>query len=148
MPAAAVHELSVLVVDDDLGDVLMIKEALEAGRRSHRIEVAQDGEQAVTILRRGLGRGAPPLPDVILLDLNMPRMNGMQVLDLIKNDERLRRIPVVVLTTSRAPKDILASYDLHANAYVTKPFSLEDFTDVVGEIDNFFGGIVCLPQDR
>ena len=148
MSAAAVRELSVLVVDDDLGDVLMIKEALEAGQRLHRIEVAQDGEQAVSILRRGSGRGAPPLPDMILLDLNMPRMNGIQVLQLINNDELLRRIPEVVLTTSRAPQDILASYDLHANAYVTKPLNVEDFTDVVGEIDNFFGGVVSLPLDR
>lgn len=148
MFGAAVTELSVLVVDDDLGDVLMIKEALGAGQRRHRVEVAQDGEQAVSILRRGSGRSGAALPDVILLDLNMPRMSGIQVLQTIKSDERLRRIPVVVLTTSRAPQDILASYDLHANAYVTKPINLEDFTDVVAEIDNFFGGVVSLPHER
>ena len=141
MPASVTRVLSILVVDDDLGDVLMIKEALEAGHRPHVIEVAQDGEQAIVLLRR-----MRPLPDVILLDLNMPRMNGMQLLKVVKNDEALRRIPVVILTTSQAPTDISTSYELHANAYVTKPLSLEEFTDVVGEIDNFFGAIVSLPE--
>jgi CheY-like chemotaxis protein len=146
MPGTSPAELHVLVVDDDQGDVLMIKEALEAAPRAHRIQVASDGEQAVSLLRSAL-RERSDLPDLILLDLNMPRMNGIQVLEQIKKDERLRRIPVVVLTTSQAPADIRTSYDLHANAYVTKPMKLEDFTALVGEIDNFFGRIVAL-SDR
>jgi CheY-like chemotaxis protein len=142
--SGAVKPLTVLVVDDDPGDVLMIREALEASPRRHRIEVAQDGEQAMGVLRHGVEQGS--LPDVILLDLNMPRLSGMQLLKMIKGDERWRRIPVVVLTTSRAPKDIRASYDLHANAYVTKPLSLQDFTDIVRQIDEFFGGVASLPK--
>ncbi|MFI7586028.1 response regulator [Spongisporangium articulatum] len=146
MPGSGIAELDVLVVDDDEGDVLMITEALESSRHRHIIQIAPDGEQAVALLRR-LSDNGSRLPDVILLDLNMPRMNGHQVLQVIKNDDRFRRIPVVVLTTSNAPTDIVGSYDRHANAYVTKPMTMEEFIAVVGEIDNFFGSIVELPRD-
>jgi two-component system response regulator len=137
--------LSVLLVDDDEGDLLMIREALDSGTREHDIHIAHDGEEALEFLRRKGRFADAPRPDLVLLDLNMPRMDGRQVLTLVKADEDLRRIPVVVLTTSRAPADINDSYGLHANAYVTKPMSLDDLTAVVKGIDDFFGGIVDLP---
>jgi two-component system response regulator len=139
------HVLSVLLVDDDEGDLLMIQEALDSGTREHDVHIAHDGEEALEFLQRKGRFADAPRPDLILLDLNMPRMNGRQVLAFVKGDEDLRRIPVVVLTTSRAPVDISDSYRLHANAYVTKPMSLDDLTAVVKGIDDFFGGIVDLP---
>jgi CheY-like chemotaxis protein len=138
--------LSVLLVDDDEGDLLMIQEALDSGTGAHEIHVAHDGQEALEFLRQqGRFRDAPR-PDLVLLDLNMPRMDGRQVLAAVKADEKLRKIPIVVLTTSRAPADITSSYDLHANAYVTKPMSLDDLTAVVKGIDDFFGGIADLPR--
>jgi CheY-like chemotaxis protein len=137
--------LSVLLVDDDEGDLLMIREALDSGTREHEIHVAHDGEEALEFLRRKGRFVDARRPDLVLLDLNMPRMDGRQLLAVVKADEDLRRIPVVVLTTSRAPDDISSSYELHANAYVTKPMSLDELTEVVQGIDDFFGGVVDLP---
>lgn len=136
----------ILVVDDDPGDVLMIEEALEGSDVDKAIDVVGDGQEAMEFLR-GEGRhvGAPR-PDMILLDLNMPRMDGRQVLSEVKSDDDLRTIPIVVLTTSNADTDILSSYSLQANAYVTKPIDLDDFNDVVRRIDEFFGRIVVLPK--
>ena len=143
----AERALLVLLVDDDQGDVLMIREALESNSSSSRVvHVANDGEEAMDFLRRRGRHADAPRPDVVLLDLNMPRMDGRQVLAEVKQDAELRNIPVVVLTTSRAPGDITASYSLHANAYVTKPMSLDDLTDVVHEIDNFFSRVAALPE--
>ena len=138
--------LSVLLVDDDEGDLLMIREALDSGAREHEIHVVHDGHEALEFLQRQGRFADAPRPDLVLLDLNMPRMDGRQVLAVVKTDEDLRRIPVVVLTTSRAPADINSSYRLHANAYVTKPMSLDDLTAVVKGIDDFFGGIADLPR--
>jgi CheY-like chemotaxis protein len=138
--------LSVLLVDDDEGDLLMIQEALDSGTAAHEIHVAHDGQEALDFLRRQGRFGDAPRPDLVLLDLNMPRMDGRQVLAAVKVDQELRKIPIVVLTTSRAPADIASSYDLHANAYVTKPMSLDDLTAVVKGIDDFFGGIADLPR--
>ncbi|MEU4482677.1 response regulator [Micromonospora sp. NPDC023966] len=136
----------ILVVDDDPGDVLMIEEALEDSDVEKIIDVVNDGQEAMEFLRREGRHTEARRPDVILLDLNMPRMDGRQVLGEVKRDEDLRTIPIVVLTTSNADTDILGSYTLQANAYVTKPIDLDDFNDVVRRIDEFFGRVVVLPK--
>jgi CheY-like chemotaxis protein len=146
MMMTAGRALSVLLVDDDEGDLLMIREALDAGTREHEIHAVHDGEEALEFLRRQGRFSKAPRPDIVLLDLNMPRVDGRQVLAAVKADKDLRRIPIVVLTTSRAPADIRSSYGLHANAYVTKPMSLDELTAVVRGIDDFFGGIAVLPD--
>ncbi|MEV1332323.1 response regulator [Micromonospora costi] len=146
MGANSPNPVRILVVDDDPGDVLMIEEALADSDVDKVIDVVGDGQEAMEFLRRE-GRHAEAMrPDVILLDLNMPRMDGRQVLGEVKQDDDLRTIPVVVLTTSNADTDILGSYTLQANAYVTKPIDLDDFNDVVHRIDEFFGRVVVLPK--
>lgn len=136
----------ILVVDDDPGDVLMIEEALGDSDVDKVIDVVNDGQEAMEFLRREGRHTEARRPDVILLDLNMPRMDGRQVLGAVKQDEDLRTIPIVVLTTSNADTDIVGSYTLQANAYVTKPIDLDDFNDVVRRIDEFFGRVVVLPK--
>ncbi|MCG5460464.1 response regulator [Micromonospora sp. NPDC053740] len=136
----------ILVVDDDPGDVLMIEEALADSDVDKIIDVVSDGEEAMEFLRAEGRHEHARRPDVILLDLNMPRMDGRQVLGAVKQDEDLRTIPIVVLTTSNADTDIVGSYTLQANAYVTKPIDLDDFNDVVRRIDEFFGRVVVLPK--
>lgn len=136
----------ILVVDDDPGDVLMIEEALADSDVEKIIDVVSDGQEAMEFLRREGRHTGAKRPDVILLDLNMPRMDGRQVLGEVKSDEDLRTIPIVVLTTSNADTDIVGSYTLQANAYVTKPIDLDDFNDVVRRIDEFFGRVVVLPK--
>ncbi|WP_422739965.1 response regulator [Micromonospora sp. CA-249363] len=136
----------ILVVDDDPGDVLMIEEALADSDVEKIIDVVSDGEEAMEFLRAEGRHSQARRPDVILLDLNMPRMDGRQVLGAVKQDEDLRTIPIVVLTTSNADTDIVGSYTLQANAYVTKPIDLDDFNDVVRRIDEFFGRVVVLPK--
>ncbi|HEX7746698.1 MAG TPA: response regulator [Micromonosporaceae bacterium] len=136
----------ILVVDDDPADVLMIEEALEQSGVEKTVEVVGDGQEAMEFLRRSGRHGAARRPDMILLDLNMPRMDGRQVLGEVKADPDLRTIPIVVLTTSNADTDILSSYTLQANAYVTKPMDLDEFNTVVRHIDEFFGRIVVLPK--
>lgn len=136
----------ILVVDDDPGDVLMIEEALEDSDVEKVIDVVSDGQEAMEFLRQEGRHTEAKRPDVILLDLNMPRMDGRQVLGEVKSDEDLRTIPIVVLTTSNADTDIVGSYTLQANAYVTKPIDLDDFNDVVRRIDEFFGRVVVLPK--
>ncbi|MBB5826178.1 response regulator [Micromonospora carbonacea] len=136
----------ILVVDDDPGDVLMIEEALADSDVDKVIDVVSDGQEAMEFLRRTGRHTEAHRPDVILLDLNMPRMDGRQVLGEVKQDDDLRTIPIVVLTTSNADTDIVGSYTLQANAYVTKPIDLDDFNDVVRRIDEFFGRVVVLPK--
>ena len=140
--------ISVLLVDDDPGDVLMIEEALESTGAPRTVYVVNDGEEALAFLRQTGQFSDAPRPDVILLDLNMPRMDGRQVLAEVKADATLRSIPIVVLTTSQSPADITSSYSLHANAYVTKPMNLDDLTEVVHKIDYFFARIAALPSQR
>ncbi|MGA3539977.1 response regulator [Micromonosporaceae bacterium DT194] len=146
MGVAAPTPVRILVVDDDPGDVLMIEEALDGSDIDKVIDVVSDGEEAMEFLRREGRHTSAARPDMILLDLNMPRMDGRQVLSAVKTDEDLRTIPIVVLTTSNADTDILGSYTLQANAYVTKPIDLDDFNDVVRRIDEFFGRVVVLPK--
>jgi CheY-like chemotaxis protein len=136
--------LEVLLVEDDPGDVLMTREAF-AEDRTGNLTVVSDGAEALAYLRRE-GRYANAVrPDLVLLDLNLPRRDGREVLAEIKNDRDLHQIPVVVLTTSQASEDILCSYQLHANAYVTKPADFDRFIAVVRQIDQFFVSVVKLP---
>ena len=134
--------VNVMLVEDDPGDVVLVQEAFSGNERINEIRVASDGVHALEQLRDP----ERPLPDLILLDLNLPRMDGRELLAEIKSDRRLGGIPVVVLTTSQAQKDIVRSYELHANAYVSKPADLTHFLSVVREIDNFFVSIVKLPR--
>ncbi|MEU1394343.1 MULTISPECIES: response regulator [unclassified Nonomuraea] len=137
--------IDVLLVEDDQGDILLTREAFDLNKVRNRLNVVNDGEQAMAYLRReGVYAGAPR-PDLILLDLNLPRMNGLEVLSEVKADATLRTIPVVILTTSEAEEDILHSYRLHANAYVAKPVDFEQFIRVVRQIDDFFVTVVKLP---
>jgi CheY-like chemotaxis protein len=145
LPHAERRRLDVLLVEDDPGDTLMIREAFEQHQISHRLHHVPDGVEALAFL---LGEGehaGSPRPDLILLDLNLPRMDGREVLKRVKGDAGLRAIPVVVLTTSDADEDILRSYDLHANAYVTKPVDFDRFIEVVRLTDDFFVNVVKLP---
>ena len=142
---AAARRLDVLLVEDDPGDVLIAREAMAAGQLSTQLEVVNDGVEAMEYLR-GKGTYAKARrPDLILLDLNLPRMSGHEVLAEVKADPSLRRIPVVVLSTSTAEEDIARSYDLHASVYVTKPVDFDAFTDAVRQIDEFFGNVAQLP---
>lgn len=135
----------VLLVEDDPGDELMTREAFQENKVRNVLHVVRDGEEALDFLnRRGAHAGAPR-PGLILLDLNLPRFDGRQVLAEIKADADLCTIPVVVLTTSEAEEDILRSYTLHANAYVTKPVDFDRFIEVVRQIDDFFVTVVKLP---
>jgi CheY-like chemotaxis protein len=140
-----VRPIEVLLVEDDEGDVLMTREALEEGKVINRLSVVGDGVEAVEYLRQEGPHSDATRPDLILLDLNLPKKDGRQVLEDVKNDEDLRRIPVIVLTTSAADEDVLRSYDLHANAYITKPVDFDRFVDVVRQIDDFFISVVRLP---
>jgi CheY-like chemotaxis protein len=137
--------VDVLLVEDDPGDVLMTREAFEHYRIRNNLFVVGDGEQAMHFLRRSGDYADMPRPGLILLDLNLPRRNGLEVLAELKADSELMSIPVVVLTTSQADEDILRSYSLHANAYISKPVDFEQFIEVIRQIDNFFLTLVKLP---
>ncbi|WP_213282354.1 MULTISPECIES: response regulator [Cellulomonas] len=138
--------IDVLLVEDDPGDVLMTREAFEDNKVANRLQVVSDGVSALAFLRKEGEHADAPTPDLVLLDLNLPRMDGREVLEAMKNDEALRSIPVVVLTTSEAEEDVVRSYSLHANAYVTKPVDFDRFIEVVRQIDEFFVEVVRLPQ--
>ena len=146
-PTAALPAIiDVLLVEDDPGDVLMTREAFEEHKLRNTLHVVNDGVDAVAVVRREGPYADAPRPGLILLDLNLPKKDGREVLREIKADESLRAIPVVVLTTSEAEEDVLRSYDLHANAYVTKPVDFERFIEVVRQIDEFFVSVVRLPS--
>ncbi|AGI91925.1 response regulator [Streptomyces albidoflavus] len=137
--------IEVLLVEDDPGDELMTREAFEDNKIRNTLHVVRDGEEALDFLYRRGAYPDAPRPDLILLDLNLPKYDGRQVLAQIKADAELALIPVVVLTTSSAEEDILRSYKLHANAYVTKPVDLDQFIAAVKQIDDFFVTVVRLP---
>jgi CheY-like chemotaxis protein len=141
----AQHEVHILLVEDDPGDVLMTQEAFEHHRIRNPLHVVTDGAAAMRFLRREGEYTEAARPGLILLDLNLPLMNGREVLAAIKSDDQLRTIPVVVLTTSQAEEDIVRSYNLHANAYVSKPVDFTRFMEVIRQIDNFFVTVVRLP---
>lgn len=138
--------LQVLVVDDDLGDVALMENAFAEHDVRSELHHVSDGAEAMAFLHRESPYLDAPRPDLILLDLNMPRVDGREVLDRIKADNDLKTIPTVVLTTSSSADDILSSYIAHANAYVTKPIDLDDFDRVVMEIRNFYGHTAALPR--
>ena len=137
--------IEVLLVEDDPGDVLLIREAFADNKVANRLHVVADGVEALDFMRRQGEHAEAPRPDLVLLDLNLPRKDGREVLAEVKKDDQLRTIPVVVLTTSQAEEDVLRSYDLHANAYVTKPVDFSRFIEVVRQIDEFFVTVVKLP---
>ncbi|HWK07612.1 MAG TPA: response regulator [Puia sp.] len=138
--------IHILLVDDNEGDILLTREALEEARIINRISVAYDGMEAISFLKKVPPYSNGETPDLILLDINLPRMDGMEVLGIIKNDPELKRIPVIMLTTSSSEKDILTSYDNYANCYITKPVDLERFMEVVRTIEDFWISIVKLPK--
>lgn len=137
--------LGVLLVEDDPGDVVIAREALRANRLKSKLNVVPDGIEAMKYLRRENGYADAERPDLILLDLNLPGKSGHEVLAELKTDPKLRKIPVVILTTSGAVEDVEQSYDLHANVFVTKPVDFDHFIDVVKQIDDFFLTVASLP---
>jgi two-component system, chemotaxis family, response regulator Rcp1 len=140
-----VKPINILLVEDNPGDADLAREALENSKFNNNLQVVDDGEKAMAFLHReGLYRDVP-MPDLILLDLNLPKKDGRQVLAEIKADPELMRIPVVILTTSRAEEDVLRTYNLHANCYITKPIDLNQFLHVVRSIEDFWMSIVVLP---
>ncbi|MEI7590642.1 MAG: response regulator [Deltaproteobacteria bacterium] len=139
--------VEILLVEDNPGDVDLTMEALENSKIRNTVSVAGDGEEAMAFLRRTGKHVGAPRPDLILLDLNLPKKDGREVLAEIKSDDELKRIPVVIITTSQAEEDILRSYNLHANCYITKPIDLHQFIHVVKAIEDFWLTIVRLPPD-
>jgi chemotaxis family two-component system response regulator Rcp1 len=137
--------VEILLVEDNPGDVRLTKEALKEGKVYNNLHWAKDGVEALEFLRRQGKHANAPRPDIILLDLNLPKKDGREVLSVIKSDDHLKHIPVVVLTTSKAEEDVLRSYELHANCYVTKPVDLDKFIHVVKSIDSFWLTVVTLP---
>ncbi|WP_042371538.1 response regulator [Streptacidiphilus neutrinimicus] len=144
-PTAATP-IDVLLVEDDPGDELMTREAFEDNKIRNNLHVVRDGEEALDFLYRRGAHTDAVRPDLILLDLNLPKYDGREVLQTIKSDPELAHIPIVVLTTSAAEEDVLRSYKLHANAYVTKPVGLDEFMQAVRQIDEFFVTVVKLPR--
>ncbi len=138
--------IEILLVEDNPGDVRLTVEALKEGKLRNRLSVVVDGEQALAFLRREDGYADAPRPDLILLDLNLPRKDGREVLADIKEDPDLLRIPVVILTTSKAEEDIVRTYNLHANCFITKPVDLDQFLNVVKSIESFWFTVVSLPS--
>ena len=138
--------VDVLLVEDDPGDILMTREAFEHHKIQNKLHVVTDGEQALQFLNQTGEYADAPRPGLILLDLNLPRLDGLEVLAELKADPVLKVIPVVILTTSQAQRDVLRSYALHANAYVSKPVDFERFVDVIRQIDNFFITVVKLAR--
>jgi len=139
--------VEILLVEDNPGDVRLTQEALKESKLANKLHVTMDGEEAIQFLRKEGDYADTPWPDLIILDLNLPKKDGKQVLAEIKEDKDLRRIPVVILTTSKEEQDVLESYNLHANCYITKPIDLEQFITVVRNVENFWFTIVKLPQD-
>jgi CheY-like chemotaxis protein len=137
--------LSILLVEDNPGDIRLTQEALREGNVRNELQVARDGVEALDLLAQRGAFADAARPDLILLDLNLPRKDGREVLAELKADDTLRRIPVVVLTTSQAEEDIRTSYDLHANCYISKPVELDRFIEVVRSIDAFWLGVAELP---
>ena len=138
--------IEILLVEDSPTDVLLAQEALEQAKVLNKLHVASDGVEAMEFLHQKGQYAEMPRPDLILLDLNLPRKDGREVLAEIKADDALKRIPVVVLTTSKAEEDIFKAYGLHANCYVTKPVDFERFSDVVRAIETFWFTVVSLPD--
>lgn len=145
MTASSVEPITILLVEDNSADVRLTVEALKECKVYNTLRVAQDGVEAMAYLRRQGKFSTAPMPDLILLDLNLPKKDGREVLSEIKADDSLKTIPVVVLTTSKDEEDIVRAYNLHANCYITKPVDLEQFISVIQSIENFWLSVVKLP---
>ena len=141
-----IRPIDILLVEDNLGDIDLTREALGMGKLHNSLHVVQDGVAAMDFLRKKGKYVASPRPDLIILDLNLPKKDGRQVLAEIKDDKNLKRIPVVVLTTSQAEEDVLKTYNLHANCFITKPIDFKQFLNVVQAIEEFWLSIVVLPD--
>ena len=146
-PINPIKPIDILLVEDNPGDVRLTREALKEGKVLNNLHVAQDGIEAVSFLRREGKYASAIRPDIILLDLNLPKKDGREVLADIKSDPDLRRIPVVILTTSKAEEDVIQSYNLHANCFITKPVDLDQFINVVQAVEDFWFTIVKLPPE-
>jgi len=142
-----VRPITILLVEDNPGDVRLVQETFREGKVCNNLEITRDGVEAMAFLRREGQFVGAPRPDLILLDLNLPRKNGSEVLAEIKADEKLKRIPVVILTASQAEEDIVKAYNLYANCYLTKPIDLDQFINLVNAIKSFWLSIVKLPGD-
>jgi CheY-like chemotaxis protein len=140
--------IDILLVEDNAGDVRLTQEVLKSSKVQNNLIVANNGQEALNCLRKQGKFASAPRPDLILLDLNLPVMDGRQVLERIKDDQDFKRIPVVILTTSKAEEDILRTYNLHANCYVTKPVDLDQFVNVVKSLEDFWLAIVKLPNQK
>lgn len=136
----------ILLVEDNVGDVLLTKEAFKGSKINNHIDVAEDGEKAMAMLRNEGEYSDYQLPDLILLDLNMPKKDGREVLEEIKSDDKLKSIPVAIMTSSKAEADVVKTYNLHANCYIVKPITLDQFVEVVNSIENFWFSVVVLPS--
>lgn len=139
--------VEILLVEDSPTDVLLAREALEYSKIVNNLHVVTDGVEALAFLRKEGTHQNAPRPGLILLDLNLPKKDGRQVLDEIKTDEKLKRIPVVVLTTSRSEADVMRAYGLHANCYIVKPVDFEKFAEVMTKLENFWFAVVTLPGE-
>jgi len=147
MTGTQAEPVEILLAEDNPGDAKLTRKALEQGNIINNLHVVTDGVEALEYLRQEGEYADKPRPDLMLLDLNMPRKDGREVLEAIKTDADLRRIPVVVMTSSEAEEDIVQSYDLHANAYLTKPIDFDGFLDVVGSIEEFWLSVVKMPPE-
>ncbi len=141
------NAIHILLVEDNEGDIFLITEALQEGKILNKLSVVKDGKQAIDFLEKREDYATVGKPDLILLDINLPKKNGHEVLQQIKTTEHLKSIPVIILTTSSSQKDILESYKSHANCYITKPIDAENFLKVVTSIENFWVSIVSLPNN-
>jgi CheY-like chemotaxis protein len=139
--------IEVLLVEDSPTDALIAEEALTYAKVCNNLHIVRDGVEALAFVRKEGKYADAPRPDLILLDLNLPRKNGLEVLAELKADEELRRIPVVILTTSKAEEDVLKSYDLHANCYIVKPVDFDQLTDIVRSMHSFWFAVVSLPSN-
>jgi CheY-like chemotaxis protein len=137
------QHVNILLVEDNEGDIILTLEALKEARINNYVSIARDGEEALELLNK-----TDHLPDLILLDINLPKIDGLEVLSTIKNDDRLKMIPVIMLTTSSAEKDIRTSYANHANCFIIKPVDLPRFMEVVKTIEDFWISIVKLPKNK
>ena len=140
----AIH---ILLVEDNEGDILLTKEAFQEGKIINRITVLKDGKQAIDYLTAEAASEMPDLPDLLILDVNLPKKNGHEVLQFVKQDDSLKQIPVIMLTTSSSPSDINLSYKNHANCYITKPVEVDEFITAIGTIENFWINLVKLPDN-
>ena len=140
------EQIQILLVEDNEGDVGLVEEVFHEAKIRNKLNVAEDGEEAMLFLHKEGKFSNVPRPDIILLDLNLPRKDGREVLKEIKEDDDLKRIPVVILTTSKAEEDIIKSYNLHANSYITKPVDFNQFIRLIKSIEDFWLDIVKLPS--